>query len=173
MTPWGCLESWPASGFSYGWPTRAGAFCWLDRPRHCLPPLSRASRCSQTGLKHSWRRRRTSSRNSSPCSLLGALFGKLMDDSGSALAIARAGRAIGPGAGDPCHRACRHVGIDRDERQIRLFSIELSPGLHFRAAGAAGQAPEADDDGPPRGSFDDAPCPRCSLSPPIQNIGLD
>jgi hypothetical protein len=108
-----------------------------------------------------------------PLFLLGALFGKLMDDSGSALAIARAGRAVGPGAGDPCHRACRHDGIDRDERQIRLFSIELSADWHFRAAGAAGQAPEADDDGPPRLSFEDAPCPRCSLSTAIQNIGLE
>ena len=73
----------------------------------------------------------------------------------------------------PRARVLNPVGIDRDERQIQLFSIELSAGWHFRAPGAAGLAPEVDDDGPPRVSFDEAPCPRCSLSTPIQNIGLE
>ncbi len=76
----GVLRAWDSSafssrsGFSSGSPTGAGASCCSRPPPRSSRPVWRASRCSRTGRKPSWRARRNSSCSSSrffswaPCS---------------------------------------------------------------------------------------------------------
>ena len=68
----------------------AGASCCWRRRRRWSRPRSRASRCWRTGRRLSWARRRGFLAQFFPLFLLGAVFGKLMEDSGSVAAIAAA-----------------------------------------------------------------------------------
>ena len=77
------------SGFSSGCPIAAGACCCWRLPRPSSPRPRRASRCLPIGPRPSWAAPRKFLAQFFPLFLLGALFGKLMDDSGSVETIAR------------------------------------------------------------------------------------
>jgi GntP family permease len=68
------------------WPTGAGACCWR-RSRLQWPPPSPVCRCSRAGRRPSGQRG-SIRRAVFPLFLLGALFGKLMEDSGAVERIA-------------------------------------------------------------------------------------
>ena len=81
--PWACSASCSASPLLVWLAFRGWTCCCSRRWRRWSPPPSPASRCWRTGPRPSWAARRSFLAQFFPLFLLGALFGKLMEDSGS------------------------------------------------------------------------------------------
>ena len=89
LNRWACSASWSALGLLIWLAFRGWSVLLLAPARGAGRGAVRpASRCSRTGPRPSWAARRGFLAQFFPLFLLGALFGKLMDDSGSVAAIA-------------------------------------------------------------------------------------
>ena len=129
-------------GSSSGWPIAAGRCCCWPPPPRWSPPPSPASRCWRTGPQTFMGSAARFVAQFFPLFLLGALFGKLMEDSGSVGAIARwmtqqlgaAARHPGGGAGRRGRHLWRRQPVRRRSSCWRRWRLRCSARPASRAA---------------------------------------